>query len=128
MTRPIAHPYTNSGKRPTPFVGRSFELAPQGFADGMDDDAGAMTAWYVFAALGLYPLVPGEPWYVVTTPAVANARIDLGNGRALAIRRVGPYDGTIVSVDWNGRTLTDWRVEHATLLRGGALTVTTRAR
>ncbi len=128
MTRPIAHPYTNSGKRPTPFVGRSFDLAPQGFADGMDDDAGAMTAWYVFAALGLYPLVPGEPWYVVTTPAVANARIDLGNGRALAIRRVGPYDGTIVRADWNGRMLTDWRVEHATLLRGGTLTVTTRAR
>ncbi|MBJ6120383.1 glycoside hydrolase domain-containing protein [Sphingomonas mollis] len=128
MTRPIAHPYTNSGKLATPFVGPSFALSPQGFADGMDDDAGAMTAWYVFAALGLYPLVPGEPWYIVTIPAIANARIDLGDGRAVSIRRVGPYDGMIVRADWNGRPLTDWRIDHATLSRGGTLTVTTRAR
>ena len=127
MTRPIAHPYTNSGKLETPFVGRSFALSPQGFADGMDDDAGAMTAWYVFAALGLYPLVPGEPWYVVTTPATARPQIDLGDGRMLSIRRVGPYDGTLVRADWNGRTLRDWRIDHAAISHGGTLTVTTRA-
>src|SRR5204862_150024 len=48
MTQAIDHPYTNAGKRDVPFHGRSFALAPQGFADGMDDDAGAMTGWYAF--------------------------------------------------------------------------------
>ncbi len=126
LTQPIAHPYTNSGKRAVPFVGRSFALAPQGFADGMDDDAGGMTAWYVFATLGLYPLVTGEPWYVVTVPAAAQARIDLGNGRTLVIRRAGPRGGRIVRADFDGRALSGWRIDHATLLRGGTLTVTTR--
>jgi putative alpha-1,2-mannosidase len=127
LTQPIAHHYTNSGKLPTPFVGRSFALGPQGFADGMDDDAGGMTGWYVFASLGLYPLVPGEPWYVVSTPAFGRATIDLGNRRRLTIRRVGPRDGTIDRIDWNGRLLVDHRVRHADLMAGGVLTVTTTA-
>ena len=125
LTKPIAHPYTNSGKLPVPFVGRSFALSPQGFADGMDDDAGGMTAWYVFATLGLYPLVPGEPWYVVTTPAFARSDIDLGKGRTLTIRRSGPEDGRITQASLNGRPLPNYRVQHADLLRGGTLTVTT---
>ena len=128
LTQPMAHPYTNAGKLPQPFVGHSFALAPQGFADGMDDDAGAMTAWYVFASLGLYPLVPGEPWYVVTVPAFARTSIDLGQGRRMTVRRIGPRDGVVVRADWNGRTLADWRVGHHALLEGGILTVTTRPR
>ncbi|MFE8583680.1 glycoside hydrolase domain-containing protein [Sphingomonas sp. NCPPB 2930] len=128
LTQPMAHPYTNAGKLPQPFVGHSFALAPQGFADGMDDDAGAMTAWYVFASLGLYPLVPGEPRYVVTVPAFARTSIDLGQGRRMTVRRIGPRDGVVVRADWNGRTLADWRVGHHALLEGGILTVTTRPR
>ncbi len=125
LTKPIAHPYTNSGKLPVPFVGRSFALSPQGFADGMDDDAGGMTAWYVFATLGLYPLVPGEPWYVVTTPAFVRSAIDLGNGRTLTIQRAGPVNGRITRASLNGRPLPNFRVQHADLLRGGTLTITT---
>lgn len=126
LTQPIAHPYTNAGKLPVPFVGRSFQLAPQGFADGMDDDAGAMTAWYVFASLGLYPLVPGEPWYLVSTPAFATTQIDMGSGRTLTVRRNGPADGTFVGAAFNGRALPDFRIAHAALVGGGELVVTTR--
>jgi putative alpha-1,2-mannosidase len=126
LTKPIAHPYTNSGKLPVPFVGRSFALSPQGFADGMDDDAGGMTAWYVFATLGLYPLVPGEPWYIVTTPAFARSSIDLGNGRTLTIQRSGRENGRITRASLNGRPLPNFRVQHADLLIGGTLEVTAR--
>lgn len=128
LTKPIAHPYTNSGKLPAPFVGRSFALSPQGFADGMDDDAGGMTAWYVFATLGLYPLVPGEPWYMLTTPAFARTQIDLGNGRRLTIRRDGPADGAITQARLNGKAAPQFRLAHAELLRGGTLTITTLPR
>ncbi len=127
LTRPIAHPYTNSGKLAVPFVGRSFALAPQGFADGMDDDAGGLTAWYVFAALGLYPLVPGEPWYVPTTPAFERVRLDLGKGHVLLIRRDGPADGVVQRVTLDGRALSQTRIDHADLMRGGTLIVTTQA-
>ena len=81
LTEPVDHPYTNAGKRPVPFRGRSFALAPQGYADGMDDDAGAMSAWYVFGALGFYPLVPGKPDLVTTTPLVRHAEIAAKNPR-----------------------------------------------
>ena len=128
LTQPMAHPYTNAGKLPKPFFGHSFALAPQGFADGMDDDAGAMTAWYVFASLGLYPLVPGEPWYAVTVPAFACTTVDLGQGRRMTVRRIGPRDGTIVRAEWNGRALANWRIAHRDLVGGGILTVTTRPR
>ena len=75
LTEPVSHRYTNAGIRPEAFVGRSFALSPQGFADGMDDDAGTMTAWYVWATLGLYPLTPGGARYVVTTPQISAARL-----------------------------------------------------
>ena len=71
LSRPVAHRYTNSMVRPEAWIGRSFALQPQGFADGMDDDAGTMSAWYIWATLGLYPLTPGEPRYLVTAPIPA---------------------------------------------------------
>jgi putative alpha-1,2-mannosidase len=79
LTEPVDHPYTNAGKRPTPYRGRSFAFAPRGYADGMDDDAGAMAAWYIFGALGRYPLVPGTPDFVYTTPLIK--RFTFSEGR-----------------------------------------------
>lgn len=76
---PVPHRYTNAGIRPQPWVGRSFALSPQGFADGMDDDAGTMSAWYIWSALGRYPLTPGQPGYVLTTPLARGVRIERQN-------------------------------------------------
>ncbi|QAY75996.1 glycoside hydrolase domain-containing protein [Sphingosinicella sp. BN140058] len=80
VEEPVPHRYTNAGVRPQPWIGKSFALAPQGFADGMDDDAGTMSAWYIWSTLGLFPLTPGEPRYVVTTPLVARATIRARRG------------------------------------------------
>jgi putative alpha-1,2-mannosidase len=66
--KPVAHRYTNAGVRPQPWIGRSFDVRPQGFADGMDDDAGTMSAWYLWSTIGLYPLVPGTPEFVTIKP------------------------------------------------------------
>jgi putative alpha-1,2-mannosidase len=68
MHKPVAHRYTNAGVRPQPWIGRSFDVRPQGFADGMDDDAGTMSAWYIWSTIGLYPLVPGTPEFVTIKP------------------------------------------------------------
>ncbi|MBB5685434.1 glycoside hydrolase domain-containing protein [Sphingobium boeckii] len=81
VEKAVPHRYVNSGVRPQPWVGRSFALAPQGFADGMDDDAGTMSAWYIWASLGLYPITPGKPHFVRTTPLAQRVRI---NGKAMA--------------------------------------------
>lgn len=54
--------------------------------------------------------------------------LDLGGGRRMTVRRVGPRDGLVVRADWNGRPLGDWRVTHQALMEGGTLTVITRPR
>ncbi|NIH83414.1 GH92 family glycosyl hydrolase [Amycolatopsis granulosa] len=58
-----------------------------------DEDNGEMSAWYVLAALGLYPLAVGSPGYVVTAPLFERARLRLENGRTVTISAPGaqPY-------------------------------------
>lgn len=82
---PVAHRYTNAGVRPQPWIGRSFGDGPQGFADGMDDDAGTMSAWYIWSSLGLYPLVPGTPDFVAIEPLAKRAQLKLPGQAAVAI-------------------------------------------
>jgi putative alpha-1,2-mannosidase len=107
----VAHRYTNAGVRPQPWIGNSFALAPQGFADGMDDDAGTMSAWYIWSTLGLFPLTPGTPRYVVTTPLVARATIRPNSGGPITITRNG-REGLAIA----GRPVKAGRIEHERLL------------
>jgi putative alpha-1,2-mannosidase len=124
LNRPIDHWYANEGKRKAAWHGRSFQLDPVGYADGMDDDAGGMAAWYVWASLGLYPLVPGRPDYVVTVPNVARSVIAVGGGRTLTIQRRGSGQA-IRSVTFDGRRVEGTTINHARLVGGGVLTITT---
>ena len=56
--------------------------------DGLcgNDDAGQMSAWYVFSALGFYPVCPGSDEYALGSPLVKSARLMLENGKSLEIR------------------------------------------
>ena len=55
--------------------------------DGLcgNDDAGQMSAWYVFSSLGFYPVTPGSDYYAVGSPLVKSAQIQLPNGKKLDI-------------------------------------------
>lgn len=118
---PVNHWYENQGKYPQPIRQKSFALDP-GFAEGMDDDGGAMSAWYVWASIGLYPLVPGNPFYVVTPPAAERVGIRLAGGRTLSIIRTGSGK-TLTSARQNGKQLRERRLNHASLVRGGTLAI-----
>jgi predicted alpha-1,2-mannosidase len=85
-----------------------------------DEDNGEMSAWYLFAALGLYPLTVADPSYVLTSPLHRAAKVDLGGGRMLRIEapaasRANRYIQSvrIDGVDWPR----PW-VSHATIARG----------
>jgi len=125
LTQPIDHAYANEGNRKTPWHGRSFALDPVGLADGMDDDAGCMSSWYVWASLGLYPLVLGQPRYVVAAvPAFPRIRIHPDAGSTITIERDG--DGhAVTAVDVDSRdTPLPW-IDHAALVRGATLRIQT---
>ena len=55
--------------------------------DGLpgNDDAGQMSAWYIFSSLGFYPVAPGADWYAIGSPSVKSATIHLENGHDLTI-------------------------------------------
>jgi putative alpha-1,2-mannosidase len=125
LTQPIDHAYANEGNRKTPWHGRSFALEPTGFADGMDDDAGCMSAWYVWNSLGLYPLVLGQPRYVVSAvPAFARVRLHPQPGRSISIERQG-NGASVKAVDIDGKTMPLPWIEHAALLRETTLRMRT---
>lgn len=61
----------------------SFANKPEGIPG--DDDSGAMSAWYVFAALGLYPEIPGVGGFAVTGPLFPQVTLNLDGGRQIII-------------------------------------------
>jgi predicted alpha-1,2-mannosidase len=88
-----------------------------------DEDTGQMSAWYIFSALGFYPVLPGNPVYALGAPLFDHAVVHLENGRKLiidAVRRK-PGDFYVQSATWNGRAIrTPW-IEHSAIAGGGVL-------
>lgn len=95
-------------------------------ADGLcgNDDAGQMSAWYVFSALGFYPLCPGTDQYVLGTPYLSRASIRLSGGREFVVRAEGLSDANryIQKVLLNGRNYHKAYITHGDVMQGGTLT------
>jgi len=86
--------------------------------DGLpgNDDAGATSAWYAFAAMGFYPVAPGEEWYWLNAPAFDRVTIhlepDRAGGRAFVIEAPGASAGKVFArgVTLDGEALTEARI------------------
>jgi putative alpha-1,2-mannosidase len=74
--------------------------------DGLpgNDDAGAMSSWYVFSALGLYPEIPGVAGFAIGSPMFPKAIVHLGNGSTIQIdgRDAAPEDPYVETLQVNG--------------------------
>ena len=68
MTEPMIHKYGGNSEFKTPYLGKAFKNAPEGYSPEMDEDDGTMSAWYVFGAMGFYPLLVGDEYYDLTSP------------------------------------------------------------
>jgi predicted alpha-1,2-mannosidase len=88
-----------------------------------NDDAGQMSAWYVFSALGLYPVTPGIPAYTIGTPHFAHAAILLPNGKRFEIiaHNLSAQNFYIQSVTLDGRPLNRFWLKHSEIAAGGKL-------
>ena len=93
--------------------------------DGLcgNEDCGQMSAWYVFSALGFYPVCPGNNQYVIGYPLFDKAEVRLENGKTLTIRKDGdkPY---IQSATLNGKPLTKSYLTYEEIANGGELAFT----
>lgn len=90
-----------------------------------NDDAGQMSAWYVFSALGFYPVTPGIPRYELGSPLFRNATIHLPNGKSFRIitLRNSAHAPYIQSVTLNGAPLNRYWLTHNEIMSGGTLVV-----
>jgi predicted alpha-1,2-mannosidase len=88
-----------------------------------DDDGGALSSWYVFSAMGFYPLCPGRPVYGIGSPLFERVIIQLGFGGVFSIiaRNVSAQNKYVQSAVLNGRNLERPWFTHADLVVGGSL-------
>ncbi len=90
---------------------------------GGNDDCGQMSAWYIFTALGFYPLAPGSETYQLGSPAVKKAVIHLENGKTLTVDAKNQSDKNVYvsKVTFNGVPVKGTAIDHSTLTAGGNL-------
>lgn len=90
--------------------------------DGLigNEDCGQMSAWYVFSAMGMYPVCPGNPQYVLSEPIFNSVTINLENGKSFLITSSASKK-EVTGVSVNGETTQRSYLEHATLIAGGKL-------
>ncbi|PHR29564.1 MAG: sugar hydrolase [Fluviicola sp.] len=88
-----------------------------------NDDAGQMSAWYVFSALGFYPVTPGSPSYALGSPLVKEAIIHLNNGKTLTILANNQSKENIYvkSVSVNGKRIKGTTLMHDDIMNGGRI-------
>jgi predicted alpha-1,2-mannosidase len=93
--------------------------------DGLcgNDDCGQMSAWYVFGAMGFYPVTPGLPSYAIGSPLFERVTLRLENGRQFVVRSEGnsPTNRFIQSARLNNVQTTRTFIDHGDLMRGGTL-------
>src|SRR5574344_619417 len=88
-----------------------------------NDDADQMSAWYVFSAMGFYPVCPGDPYYVIGSPAFEKMTIHLENGKDFIVKAHGVSEENIYiqSATLDGRKFENSYITHKQILEGGIL-------
>lgn len=94
---------------------------PDGYCG--DEDNGQTSAWYVWSALGFYPVTPASDNYIIGNPIFAKAILHLPNNKNFIIENREKTQGNIYikSVELNGKPFTDFRLPFKTVREGGKL-------
>jgi predicted alpha-1,2-mannosidase len=98
-----------------------YAATPDGYCG--DEDNGQTSAWYVFSALGFYPVCPGSGQYVLGSPLFSGATLHLAGGKKLEmhVRNSAPGNVYIKTLKVNGRNHTRNYLDIATLKKGAKL-------
>ncbi|BAV08664.1 alpha-1,2-mannosidase, putative [Filimonas lacunae] len=93
-----------------------------------NDDAGQMSAWYIFGAIGFYPVDPVSGQYQLCAPIFDTAVLQLPGNKRVTIRvsKQSASAAYIASVRWNGKPVATRYITHAMLQQGGVLSIALR--
>lgn len=88
-----------------------------------NDDCGQMSAWYVFSAMGFYPVNPADGRYIIGSPLLDECTLKLAGNKEFHIRtiRKSPEDIYIQSVTLNGKKHKDFFITHQDIMSGGTM-------
>jgi len=102
-------------------MNRMYSPNPDGYCG--DEDNGQTSAWYVFSAIGFYPVTPATDEYVLGSPVFDKVTLHLSNGKTVNIESKNNSDQNryIQNMKWNGKNYTKNYINHSELLKGANL-------
>jgi predicted alpha-1,2-mannosidase len=106
-------------------MNRFYGMGADGLALCGMDDAGEMSSWYVFNAIGLYTYSPADPEYIVTVPLFDKVVLSPPNSRALTITKRNSGE-KITSITYDGAKIHGYFLPHRDLAAGGEVVITTQ--
>jgi predicted alpha-1,2-mannosidase len=88
-----------------------------------DEDGGALCSWYVFSAMGFFPVTPGSGMYAIGSPFFSSIRIQIPNGETFTVtaKNCSKKNKYIQSATLNGKELNTPFIRHTDIIQGGKL-------
>ncbi len=123
----VVEHYFNTNERGIgSYVGKIYNNRPQAFLRTMDDDAGAMSSWFVLAASGIFPACVGYPVYYLNVPFFKSLKINVSNNKTfkIVVKNYNPKNIYIKNVTLNGIDLHRTWLKHEEIINGGTLEIT----
>ena len=122
---PYLYQYVGAGyktqQRVRQIMDELYSTDPDGLAG--NEDCGQLSAWYLFSALGFYPVNPADGTYVLGSPEVVKASLRLSDNKYLHIEVKNQSEKNIYvkSVQLNGESIEDFYLHHKQIMNGGKL-------
>lgn len=123
----VAYLYQYAGKpwKTESIIREIFDRFYKPLPDGLcgNDDCGQMSAWYLFSAMGFYPVDPVSLEYVIGAPQLPYMKLRLPNGKTFTMKAEGLSDSAkyVASASLDGRPLDGFRISHEDIMKGGTL-------
>ena len=123
----VIYMYQYAGRpwRTEALVREVFDRFYRPLPDGLcgNDDCGQMSAWYLFSAMGFYPVDPAGGEYVLGAPQIPSITLKLPGGKTFTSRALGlsPIHKYVKSVTLNGMPLEGFKLTYNDIMKGGVL-------
>ncbi len=122
----VQYYFNDNSRGIDPFVDVIYQNKPDTYVRTMDDDAGAMSGWFVFAACGFSPACVGWPVYYLNVPLFSEVKLNWPGGKSFKIKVENFADNNkyIQSVKLNGKSINRNWLTHQEIMQGGTITIT----
>lgn len=104
-------------------MNRFYSMGKEGLALAGMDDAGEMTSWYIFNAIGLYTYSPADPEYIISVPLFDKVVFDLGDTKFTIVKN--NKGKKIKEITYGGEKIDGYFISHDELKKGKELVITT---